>query len=106
MDQKQSSIDLGTNTCLLLVKQGDLILHDESNVVRLGQGVDQSRMLHPEAMERTLECLRKYASIVKRFGMDPSEVIAVGTAQARDAGNAADLIRKPRRLLSAQRFRQ
>ena len=102
MDQKQSSIDLGTNTCLLLVKQGDLILHDESNVVRLGQGVDQSRMLHPEAMERTLECLRKYASIVKRFGMDPSEVIAVGTAQARDAGNAADFFQHIRNEIGFQ----
>lgn len=93
METTQSSIDLGTNTCLLLVKQGDRILHDESNVVRLGQGVDQSKMLDPEAMERTLQCLRKYAGIVKSFGLDPSSILAVGTAQARDAGNAGEFFK-------------
>lgn len=81
---------MGTNTCLLLVMEGDRVLHDESNVVRLGQGVDLNKKLNPEAMERTFQCLQKYATIVRSFGMDPSQVIAVGTAQARDASNAAE----------------
>jgi exopolyphosphatase/guanosine-5'-triphosphate,3'-diphosphate pyrophosphatase len=93
MKNIQSSIDLGTNTCLLLVKQGDQILHDESNVVRLGQGVDQSKLLHPEAMERTLNCLRHYATVVRSYGLDPSSILAVGTAQARDAGNAQEFFK-------------
>jgi exopolyphosphatase/guanosine-5'-triphosphate,3'-diphosphate pyrophosphatase len=94
INQKRASIDLGTNTCLLLVLDHDFILHDESNVVRLGQGVDENKKLLPEAMERTFECLKKYAEIVKRFGMDPSEVIAVGTAQARDAQNSSEFFSK------------
>lgn len=102
MNQKVASIDLGTNTCLLLVKQGEAILHDESNVVRLGQGVDQSKMLHPDAIERTWKCLQKYAEIIKQFGMSPDEVIAVGTAQARDAGNAADFFSRIKNELGFQ----
>jgi exopolyphosphatase/guanosine-5'-triphosphate,3'-diphosphate pyrophosphatase len=91
---KIASIDLGTNTCLLLALEGDHVLHDESNVVRLGQGVDQNKKLHPEAMERTFQCLQKYAVIVRKLGIEPSQVIAVGTAQARDAENAATFFSK------------
>ena len=89
---KRASIDLGTNTCLLLIKEesesGEIILHDESNVVRLGQGVDKTGELNSEAMDRARECLEKYAALAKQFGIDPKTILAVGTAQARDAKNA------------------
>jgi exopolyphosphatase/guanosine-5'-triphosphate,3'-diphosphate pyrophosphatase len=94
MKTRQASIDLGTNTCLLLVLEGDTILHDESNVVRLGQGVDQSKMLQTDAMARTLSCLEKYAAIVRSFGIQTADVLAVGTAQARDAGNATEFFQQ------------
>ena len=90
----RASIDLGTNTCLLLVKEcgpgGDRVLHDESTIVRLGEGVAQSRQLNPSAMGRAKECLIRYAGIARSLGVDPGAIVAVGTAQARDAGNAVD----------------
>ncbi|MBS1960324.1 MAG: hypothetical protein JST80_12680 [Bdellovibrionales bacterium] len=86
----EASIDLGTNTCLLLVKRGEQVLHDESSVVRLGQEVDRTGVLHPDAMKRARECLIKYADTVRKHGMDPKDVFAVGTAQARDAKNAKE----------------
>jgi exopolyphosphatase/guanosine-5'-triphosphate,3'-diphosphate pyrophosphatase len=90
---KRASIDLGTNTCLLLIEELDsqsvTILHDESNVVRLGQGVDQTGELSPSAMERASACLKKYAKLAQDYGVDPKLIRAVGTAQARDAKNAA-----------------
>jgi exopolyphosphatase/guanosine-5'-triphosphate,3'-diphosphate pyrophosphatase len=90
---KRASIDLGTNTCLLLVKedtpQGEVILHDESNVVRLGQGVDKTGELNPEAMERARVCIAKYAEVSQKLGVSPQDILAVGTAQARDAKNAS-----------------
>ncbi len=89
---KNASIDLGTNTCLLLLKEGsgkdEKVLHDESNVVRLGQGVDQTGVLNEEAMKRAKECLRNYVATAAKFGVSPNEILAVGTAQARDAKNA------------------
>ncbi len=97
MDLKNSSdikasIDLGTNTCLLLIKKdspsGEQILHDESTVVRLGQGVDQSGELHPDAMKRAFDCLSRYAQIAKNHAVESSSILAVGTAQARDSKNA------------------
>ncbi len=89
---KRASIDLGTNTCLLLVAEpgpdGLRVLHDESNVVRLGEGVAATGMLQPGAMNRARECLRRYATIAQSHGVRPQDILAVGTAQARDAKNA------------------
>jgi len=84
----RASIDLGTNTCLLLVIDGDRVLHDESRVVRLGQDVAKTGRLHPEAMERARHCLRDYAQIASRLGVPAGAILAVATAQARDAADA------------------
>jgi exopolyphosphatase/guanosine-5'-triphosphate,3'-diphosphate pyrophosphatase len=93
----RASIDLGTNTCLLLVAKCDPktggvveVVSDHSTVVRLGQGVDRERALQAAAIARTLECLNRYSGIVKAAGIQPSDVIAVATSQARDASNGAE----------------
>lgn len=93
----KSSIDLGTNTCLLLVADWDeksqtvtKVIHDQSTIVRLGQGVDQTGKLHPDAIHRTEACLRDFASKITQLGLQPSQTIAVATATARDAENGKD----------------
>jgi exopolyphosphatase/guanosine-5'-triphosphate,3'-diphosphate pyrophosphatase len=97
----RASLDLGTNTCLMLVVSGVAgngagkggfaeVVSDHSTVVRLGQDVDRTRKLHPEAVERTLACLRDYASVLRAAGGEPSEAVAVSTATARDASNGAE----------------
>jgi exopolyphosphatase / guanosine-5'-triphosphate,3'-diphosphate pyrophosphatase len=92
---KRASIDLGTNTCLLLIgewdplkKQLSSVIGDHSTIVRLGEGVDQNRMLQPQAIERTIECLKNYLEQVRVQGITPESVICVGTSQARDAKNS------------------
>ena len=94
----RSSIDLGTNTCLLLVVKDDTdhVVADYSTIVRLGQKVDESRMLHPEAIERTLTCLRDYAAKLKGHGGKPEETVCVSTATARDAKNGAEFFERVR----------
>ena len=51
--------------------------------------MDQERKLHPEAMERTLVCLRDYSATVKANGIDSKETVCVATSQARDSRNGA-----------------
>jgi exopolyphosphatase/guanosine-5'-triphosphate,3'-diphosphate pyrophosphatase len=91
---KRASIDLGTNTCLLLVKEetpsGEHVLHDESNVVRLGEGVAANGILGEAAMRRARDCLFNYVRIAANLGVPAREIVAVGTAQARDARNARE----------------
>ncbi|MBC7397762.1 MAG: Ppx/GppA family phosphatase [Bdellovibrionales bacterium] len=89
---KRASIDLGTNTCLLLIQEcsdeGETVLHDESNIVRLGEGVASSGKLSLAAMERAQACLQSYTQILRQHEILGSNVVAVATAQARDASNA------------------
>jgi exopolyphosphatase/guanosine-5'-triphosphate,3'-diphosphate pyrophosphatase len=88
----RASIDLGTNTCLLLIVNGDTdhVVADYSTIVRLGQKVDGERKLHPEAVERTLNCLKGYAEKLRSAGGDPQTTVCVATSQARDAKNGAE----------------
>ena len=92
----RSSIDLGTNTCLLLIADCDpkgnvlRVVEDVSTIVRLGQGVDQNRRFHPDAMKRTIDCLKGYSERVRAHGLSPAETVAVATASARDVTNSED----------------
>ena len=90
---KKASIDIGTNTILLLIaeieagsgstKQVKKVWHDEQTFVRLGQGVNQNRAFLPEAMERAYECLQKYKGIIDQHKV--AEIKAVATSASRDA---------------------
>ena len=100
----RASLDLGTNTCLLLLTEWDKeqkkirkVVGDFSTIVRLGQGVDQNHRLQPEAMSRTLKCLKEYATRVQAAGASPEEAICVATSQARDAKNSSDFFSEVRK---------
>lgn len=89
-----AAIDVGTNSVLLsvaLVEDGQLVILDQrATVTRLGQGVDQTGRLHPDAELRTLDCLRSYRAIMD--GHRVARGAAVGTSALRDAhGGAAFL---------------
>jgi exopolyphosphatase/guanosine-5'-triphosphate,3'-diphosphate pyrophosphatase len=83
-----ATVDIGTNTVLLLVAQrapsGDLTaLVERATITRLGQGVDRSRRFAPEALERTRACLEEYGRVLRELGVD--RIAVVGTSAMRDA---------------------
>jgi exopolyphosphatase/guanosine-5'-triphosphate,3'-diphosphate pyrophosphatase len=84
-----ASLDLGTNSTRVLVArpvEGRLEVLDRRNMItRLGQGVGASGRLAPEAVDRTLACLRDYREILDRHGVDRVRVAA--TSASRDAAN-------------------
>lgn len=95
MNVIKASIDLGTNTCLLLIAECDRsgrvvrVLSDTSTIVRLGEGVDRKHELQPQAMERTLNCLKRYAELCRAQRIEPGSAICVGTSSSRDAKNGS-----------------
>jgi len=92
-----AAIDCGTNALRLLVADvdwaaGRLVDVDRRmEIVRLGQGVDSTGRLAPEALNRTLRALQGYARIIA--DASPVAVRMVATSAARDATNAADFVR-------------
>ncbi len=90
-----AAIDIGTNTVLLLVAErgadGAVVAVDEhATITRLGEGVDRTRSLAPEAIARTEACLDRYAGIVQRHGA--GRVAVVGTSAMRDAGGGQAIV--------------
>jgi len=83
-------VDLGTNTCRLLLAEvwDGVITHTEmrrTEVVRLGEGVDQTGRLAPAAVERTLVRLREYATLIE--GYAPERRLLIATSALRDAAD-------------------
>lgn len=84
-----AAIDIGTNSVRLLVLGSDgSELAREMEITRLGQGVDATGLLHPDAIARTTTVLRRYAEIMTAHGV--GRVRATATSAARDAGNRAE----------------
>jgi exopolyphosphatase/guanosine-5'-triphosphate,3'-diphosphate pyrophosphatase len=89
-----AAIDIGTNTVLLLVadrrEDGSLVAVEErAKITRLGEGVDVTRRLSAQAVERTQACLDEYAAVVRALAVDC--VAVVGTSAMRDAGGSGAL---------------
>jgi len=87
--RRGASIDLGTNTFLLLVADVDdgkiepVIEREE--IIRLGKGVDAAGNISAEAMARGMRCLEEYAAQARAFGVET--IYASGTSALRDARN-------------------
>jgi exopolyphosphatase/guanosine-5'-triphosphate,3'-diphosphate pyrophosphatase len=96
-----AAIDCGTNSIRLLVADvtGPRLadVDRRMEIVRLGQGVDRTGRLAPEALDRTLGALRGYAEIVSATGA--SAVRMVATSATRDAENSAEFVRRVKEVL-------
>ncbi len=82
-------IDLGTNTCNLLVAETNStkyrILHQSKQLVRLGDGKIKSNEISPEATVRTVNSFLKHQGIIEGFNVDKIRIIA--TSAVRSAVN-------------------
>ena len=82
-------IDLGTNTCNLLIaetgQKGYQILYQGKEGVKLGKGGINRQLLTPEAFQRALSALKKHKTTIEFFHAEKTEIIA--TSAVRDAAN-------------------
>ncbi|UWE08120.1 Ppx/GppA phosphatase family protein [Actinacidiphila bryophytorum] len=99
MTTRVAAIDCGTNSIRLLVADVDprtgtlKDLDRRMRIVRLGQGVDRTGRLAPEALERTFAACREYAAVIAEYGVPASRVRFVATSASRDAENRDDFVR-------------
>jgi exopolyphosphatase/guanosine-5'-triphosphate,3'-diphosphate pyrophosphatase len=84
-----AAIDCGTNSIRLLIADIDGINFREivrdMEIVRLGQGVDQTGQFHPDAIARTLAAVDKFAAEIAKRGVEKIRFCA--TSATRDATN-------------------
>jgi exopolyphosphatase / guanosine-5'-triphosphate,3'-diphosphate pyrophosphatase len=102
--RRAAAIDIGTNSVLLLIAElrGERIapLVERATITRLGQNVDRTRRLAPEACSRTLQCLEQYAHILDQMHVE--RVDAVGTSAMRDAEGGEEFVSDAERLLGTR----
>jgi exopolyphosphatase/guanosine-5'-triphosphate,3'-diphosphate pyrophosphatase len=86
-----AAVDCGTNSTRLLVvgSSGDVRAR-EMRITRLGQGVDATHHLQPEAMERTFEALREFRALMNAENVRHARLVA--TSAVRDAANGDDFL--------------
>ncbi|MFC0547283.1 Ppx/GppA phosphatase family protein [Kutzneria chonburiensis] len=104
-----AAIDCGTNSIRLLIADvtvqddGSSSLRDvhrEMRIVRLGQGVDATGRLAPEAIERTRAALVDYTALLRRKGVEAVRMVA--TSATRDASNRDDFFAMTREVLGVE----
>lgn len=88
-----AAIDIGTVTARLALAQvedGRVIrMAKYTQIVNLGEGVDEAKRLLPEAIHRCVGCVSSYVDYAKKEGAEA--VVCTLTSAARDAENAPDL---------------
>jgi exopolyphosphatase/guanosine-5'-triphosphate,3'-diphosphate pyrophosphatase len=93
--RRVASIDIGTNTILLLIANvGRGIidpLFEIETVARLGEGVQKNGMLLKEAMERGFQTLSQYSKRCRE--MEVQEIFAAGTSALREAKNSEEFLK-------------
>jgi exopolyphosphatase/guanosine-5'-triphosphate,3'-diphosphate pyrophosphatase len=80
-----AAVDCGTNSTRLLVSDDGKTVERLMRITRLGQGVDQTHALAPDAIERTVAVLREYRGVLDKLGVGSIRMTA--TSAARDAVN-------------------
>jgi exopolyphosphatase/guanosine-5'-triphosphate,3'-diphosphate pyrophosphatase len=98
MPVRYASIDVGTNTVLLLVaeRRGHRLVPvlERAEITRLGRGVDATGRLDPAAIRDTVAVLAEYARQARALGA--GEIACVATSAARDAANGAEFFEAAR----------
>jgi exopolyphosphatase/guanosine-5'-triphosphate,3'-diphosphate pyrophosphatase len=91
MGDIKAVIDIGTNSIkfhLAEKAEGTVkVLKDANNIARLGEGLKETGMIQPEALERNAAVVTEFAAEAEKSGA--AEIVAVGTMALRTAKNAA-----------------
>ena len=99
-----AAIDCGTNSIRLLIADitGDNFkdVLRTMEIVRLGQGVDQNKAFHPDAINRTLNAVRLFKDQIASKGVEKIRFCA--TSATRDASNRNLFINGVREILGIE----
>ncbi|MGA7723373.1 MAG: hypothetical protein WCA84_19565 [Ignavibacteriaceae bacterium] len=93
-----ASIDIGTNTVLLLIAEVDTVskklktVRDEFRIPRIGEGLLVNSPIKKEKIKLLIKTLSEYKEIIAQYSFD--KVILTATNAFRIASNAGELVKK------------
>jgi exopolyphosphatase/guanosine-5'-triphosphate,3'-diphosphate pyrophosphatase len=93
---RKAVLDVGSNSVLLLVEeetnQGWKPVYEDTRVTSLGEGVKESGVLSPEAMQRTLLGIKELWQLARSH--DAEKIEAAATMAARIASNTPEFLER------------
>lgn len=94
--ENYAAIDLGTNSCRLLIAGGQKMVPvaRDLRTTRLGEGLTESGVLSINAMEKTLQCLKDFKKTIEQYKVKAYRIIA--TSAVREANNQREFVEKVR----------
>jgi len=98
-----ASIDIGTNTVLLLIAEIDETsleitpLLNEYRMPRIGRGLKQSENIAEDRIEKLFSVLSEYQSIINKYNV--ADVIVTGTNALRIASNSDEIVERIKKQL-------
>jgi exopolyphosphatase/guanosine-5'-triphosphate,3'-diphosphate pyrophosphatase len=96
-----AAVDIGTNSVrLLIADDSGRELERPMEMTRLGQDVDVTGKLAPDAIARTRAVLEQYRALAQRYGV--LRLRATATSAARDAENSAEFFDVAERALGVR----
>ncbi len=92
---KVAALDLGTNSFLCLIADGDnkglqFVQHDLMKIVRLGQDLQKNGHISSEALGRARDCLIDFKKVIDQSRVD--KVLALATSATRDSSNQSEFL--------------
>lgn len=98
MKEKRASIDIGSNSILLLIAEfeaGKLnVISKRSEITSLGRELDKNKAFHPESMDASFDALKSYVDECSAQGIPSEKIIATATEASRVALNASEFFNR------------
>lgn len=94
---KRASIDIGSNSILLLIAQvseeGIVEIVDESRITFLGKGIDKTGSFDGQSLKDSYRALEEYKEILRDHDISPENCVVTATEAARVAKDSREFIR-------------
>ena len=97
---KISAIDIGSNSVRLMMWADGTTLYKRLATTRLGQGIQFTGELAPEAIERTAQAIASFKREAEEWGAD--RLYAFATAAVRSAKNRQDFLNRVKQVCGVE----
>src|SRR6266540_677106 len=95
--KRLATIDIGTNTVLLLVAEAEhsgalRVIEDKHEIARLGENVDKTRVISEAAYDRFARVMSRHKETLE--DLDVVHIAAFATSAMRDASNKDAILKR------------